>query len=162
MRKTIMTASIILAAALAASAGVTALRGIRPASPIEAAAVETALDAASIDPFTGKYCCTGAVMRVYAQSGDRAHIMVTVDEGGGRRAIWTMSGPVTAVGDAVTVHYDNCMEQSLCYNDSGMMTAAEVVSMNGTGTVTLVGSNAVWTDDQETAAHDWVFIYTDH
>lgn len=94
----------------------------------------------------GRYSDGAASLFVTASGTDGAHITVSMANGPFETCVWTMTGTVTADGDTLTVTYTDAAKEVFQYTADGTLNDNAVVSTNGTGTVVLDGTAAVWTE----------------
>ena len=109
--------------------------------------------------FIGKYGNGRATMTVSAKGSDKAVINVTWSSSAFEHSEWTMSGDVSAIGDCVTVDYEDCFKETFGYDTNGALVKDIIEYTGGEGKLTFHNDSVTWDDGMENIADGAVFTY---
>ena len=107
--------------------------------------------------YVGTYSNGRAIMTVSCKGSDAASVKITWAGSVFDTATWTMSGPVSAIGDCVIVEYTDCTKEHVAYNADGSISADALEYGYGSGKLTFHFNSVIWNDYQEGAAAGDVF-----
>ena len=107
--------------------------------------------------YVGTYSNGRAIMTVSSKGSDAATVKITWAGSVYDAATWTMSGPVSAIGDCVIVEYTDCTKEHVAYNADGSILTDAIEYVYGSGKLTFHFDSVMWNDYQEGAAAGDVF-----
>ena len=107
--------------------------------------------------YVGTYSNGRAIMTVSCKGSDAASVKITWASNVSDTTTWTMSGPVSTIGDCVIVEYTDCTKEHVAYHADGSISVDALEYGYGSGKLTFHFNSVIWNDYQEGAAAGDVF-----